>query len=243
MAGDVTMVLVHGACCGAWGWEPLGKELDARGIRHVAVDLPSVGVGVDPNTSFHADAKHLRAVLDGVHGPVVLCGNSYGGIVITEASAGAANVVRLVYVAAFMPDAEDDPATWMFAHCTPEVMSAGILREDGLIEPDLDLVRPLSFQQATPEVADWALGQMGPMAMGAGSPPSVTGVGWRDIPSTYIVCSEDGTIKPESQRQWARERATDSIEVPFDHVAPLSHPAEIADILAKIVEDASPSTT
>jgi pimeloyl-ACP methyl ester carboxylesterase len=206
------------------------------------VDLPSVGIGVDPNTDFHADAEHLRDVLDGLNGPVLLCGNSYGGIVITEASAGARNVVGLVYLAAFMPDAEDELPTLLLANRTPEFMTAAILRDDGLMEPDRDLIKRASLQQSAPDVADWAATMMQPMALGMGGSPTVTGVGWREIPSTYIGCTEDCTIRPESQRQWATERTTERIEVPYDHCPQLSHPAEIADILAKIVESASPSS-
>src|SRR5579871_5973595 len=82
--GKPTVVLVHGALGGAWIWELVGKELDARGIAHVQVDLPSVGVDVDPTSDMHGDAAHVRAVIDGLSGPVVLCGNSYGGVVITR---------------------------------------------------------------------------------------------------------------------------------------------------------------
>src|SRR4029078_5424581 len=42
-------------------------------------------------------------VLDQLGGPTVLVGHSYGGVVITEAGTHA-NVARLVYIAAFVPD-------------------------------------------------------------------------------------------------------------------------------------------
>jgi pimeloyl-ACP methyl ester carboxylesterase len=177
MARRPTIVLVHGACCGAWVWEPLGKELDARGIAHVEVDLPTVGTGADPNSDAHTDGEHLRGVLDGLEGPLVLCGNSYGGIVMTEASAGRTEVARLVYLAAFMPDAEDQLATWLLGNCSAEFMSAAILRDDGLMELDPKLLKKASFQQSTPEVAAWAAANLRPMAMGMGGAPTVTGVG------------------------------------------------------------------
>jgi pimeloyl-ACP methyl ester carboxylesterase len=79
-----TVVLVHGACAGSWCWDATGKELSARGIEYVAVDLPTVAAGADPMFDCHTDAAHVRAILDGLDGPVVLCGNSYGGVVITR---------------------------------------------------------------------------------------------------------------------------------------------------------------
>jgi pimeloyl-ACP methyl ester carboxylesterase len=236
MAGDVTVVLVHGANCGAWVWKTVGSELDSRGIAHVEMDLPSVSPHVDSSVDVHTDAQYLREVLDGCDGPVVLCGNSYGGVVITEASAGHPLVRHLVYLAAFMPDADDEIISWAFGHLDPDPPPV-VQREDGLIEVDPHRGKELLLQQSAPEVSDWAMSQLRPMSLGSGSSPTITGVGWREIPSTCIVCSEDLLIRPDSQRQWARERATESVEVPFDHLAPLSHPAEVAEILGRIASN------
>lgn len=216
-------------------WEPLVKELDARGIEHVEVDLPTSDQSREPTMNFHDDANHVRSVLDEVDGPIVLVGNSYGGVVITEASAEHPNVVRLVYLAAFMPDADEEVMNWLIANCTPEFLAGITVTPDGRGGLDSKIAAQIAFQQATPEVAKWAVSKIRPMAMGQGGSPTLAGVGWRKIPSTYIVCSEDNSIKPEAQRQWAAQRATDQIEVPFDHCPQASHPAEIADLLAPIV--------
>jgi pimeloyl-ACP methyl ester carboxylesterase len=241
MADDVTIVLVHGASVGAWVWKMVGDELDARGIAHVEMDLPSVSPDVRPDVDVHTDAQYVRDVLDRCDGPVVLCGNSYGGVVITEASAGHPRVRRLVYIAAFMPDADDELTTWMFSHLYPEFLPAVVQRDDGRIDVDPDALRKMVLQQSAPEVVDWAVSQLRTMTLGSGSSPTVTGVGWREIPSTYVVCSEDLLVRPDSQRKWADERATERVEVPFDHAPSLSHPAEIAEILAKIAADISNS--
>lgn len=235
-----TVVLVHGAGGGAWMWGPLGAELDARGIDHVAVDLPTAAEGVDPTLDAHADAVHVRTVLDGLDGPLLLCGNSYGGVVITEASAGHPKVNRLVYLAAFMPDTEDEFLSFMLANSTPEFATGATFGDDGLIRFDPDMVKKLAFQQATSEVASWAAGQLRPMAMGGGGSPTMTGLGWKTIPSTYVVCAEDQSLLPGAQRRWAAERATDSVELPFDHCPHLSHPVEIADLITKLATTPAP---
>jgi pimeloyl-ACP methyl ester carboxylesterase len=64
-------------------------------------------------------------------------------------------------------------------------------------------------------------------------------VAWGTIPSTYVVCTEDRAIPPEYEEQWATERATAKIEVPFDHAPGLSHPTELANILADIIAEAA----
>jgi pimeloyl-ACP methyl ester carboxylesterase len=232
---SATVVLVPGAGSGAWAWEPMLKELDARGIKHLEVDLLPSDQSCEPTLNFHDDADHVRSVLDQIDGPIVLVGNSYGGVVITEASADHPNVVRLVYLAAFMPDADEEVMNWLIANCTPEFLAGMTIAPDGRGGLDSKTAAQIGFQQATPELAEWAVSKIQPMAMGQGGSPTLAGVGWRKIPATYVVCGEDRCIKPEAQRQWAAERATDHIEVPFDHCAQVSHPAEIADLLAPIV--------
>ena len=228
------VVLVHGAGAGSWMWDAVRAELDARGVPSVAVDLPTVGEGVDPALDAHADATYLRGVLDAVGTEMVLCGNSYGGVVITEAAASHAGVARLVYLAAFMPDGDDDLVSFMIDNSSPDFLGGVIVRADGLVEFDPSLVTRLAFQQAPGHVADAAAARLRPMAMGSPSPPAVTAVSWRSIASTYVVCGEDRSIKPESQRRWARQRASDSVEHPYDHCPELSHPVEVAELLAKL---------
>ena len=235
-----TVVLVHGAGAGAWMWGPLTEELDTLRIPHVAVDLPTVGADVDPKTDVHADAAHVRAVLDGVGGPVVLCGNSYGGLVITEASAEHPAVARLVYLAAFMPDADDAMIAFVTDSATPEFVTGTTFGDDGLVRFDPEVVQKLACQQSSPEVASWAAERLRPMAMGFGGSPTVTGVGWRTIPSTFVVCGEDQSIRPEAQRRWGTQRATDWVELPFDHCPHLSHPVVIANLLATLASTPAP---
>ncbi len=69
------------------------EELTRRGHEVSAVDLPL--------TSLDDDAETVRRVLDDLDGPAVLVGHSYGGAVITQASADLDNVTALVYLAAF----------------------------------------------------------------------------------------------------------------------------------------------
>jgi pimeloyl-ACP methyl ester carboxylesterase len=133
-----------------------------------------------------------------------------------------------------MPDADDELLTFLTANSAPEFMDAVTFRDDGLVEFDVELERKLAYQQAPSERVDWAATLARPMAMGQGGAPTVTAVGWRGIPSTYVVCTEDGSILPESQRTWAKERATDSVEKPWDHCPQVSHPEETAELLAAL---------
>ena len=88
-----TAVLVHGAFADASGFGGVLGELTRAGYDAVAPPNPLRGLA--------SDAAVIGAVAAAIDGPVVLVGHSYGGAVISQASAWLANVTGLVYLAAF----------------------------------------------------------------------------------------------------------------------------------------------
>ena len=91
-----TVVLVHGAFADASGWNDVVEQLQADGVQVTAPANPLRGISID--------SAYIVSLLDQIPGPVIAVGHSYGGAVITNATANAPNVVGLVYVAAFAPD-------------------------------------------------------------------------------------------------------------------------------------------
>ena len=53
------------------------------------------------------------------------------------------------------------------------------------------------------------------------------------MPATYVVCQRDEAIRPEVQREIA-QRCDDVVELASDHCPFLSHPEELADLLASM---------
>jgi pimeloyl-ACP methyl ester carboxylesterase len=94
-----TIVLVQSTLADAMGWQYIVPILQKDGYRVVAVEnlLASLDEAV----------ATTKSVIDGVKGPVVVVGHSYGGAVITGAAAGSLNVRALVYLAALAPDANE----------------------------------------------------------------------------------------------------------------------------------------
>src|SRR5580692_7204563 len=92
-----TILLVHGAWADSSSWNGVADLLLQDGYDVRAL----------PNTlrGLSADAAVISTYLKSVPGPVVLAGHSYGGSVISVASADAPNVKALVFVDAFAPDA------------------------------------------------------------------------------------------------------------------------------------------
>src|SRR4051794_41971436 len=96
MTSTPTIVFVHGAFADASGWNGAIARMTALGYRCHAPANPLRGV-------VH-DAEYVRSFVDTIDGPVVLVGHSYGGCVITNASAGADSVRALGYICAFAPE-------------------------------------------------------------------------------------------------------------------------------------------
>lgn len=241
-----TVVLVHGGWSGSWAWQYVTKELDARGVRSVAVDLPSCS-DEDPSIDFRDDARHVRTAIDQVGGPVVLVGNSYGGLVITEAAAGHPSVKRLVYLAAHMPKTGQTQGDIIADISAAEISRGGPglggvigFRDDGMVEiTDLESAIEVVMPKAPDDAKDLRRGRSDkPMSLGRDPKAAVSQAAWETIRSTYVVCKEDLAIAPDYQRMAARERATDSVEWPSDHTPQYSRPNDVADLLEKLATEA-----
>src|SRR5882757_5987864 len=116
MRNKPAIVLVHGFWGGAAHWSKVIVELSRKGYTDIhAVELPL--------TSLSDDAERTRKMLAQQKGPVLLVGHSYGGAVITEAG-DQPNVIGLVYIAAFAPDAGESPGGITQQH--PPVAAANL---------------------------------------------------------------------------------------------------------------------
>src|SRR3989475_5308914 len=70
----------------------------------------NLGVGQNLTPLLAADVARTRRVLAALDGPAILVGDSYGGVVITEAG-NDPKVEGLVYIAAFAPDRGESVST------------------------------------------------------------------------------------------------------------------------------------
>ena len=75
-----TIVLVHGAWASPAAWDQVVAELRDGGYRTVTPKLDLL--------SIEGDTAIVRSALDAIGGKKILVGHSYGGIVISNASAG-----------------------------------------------------------------------------------------------------------------------------------------------------------
>jgi pimeloyl-ACP methyl ester carboxylesterase len=226
-----TLIFVHGACVrdAAWWWAPMVEPLAEHGIDTVAVPLASCGETGAELGDLYADVAGCRRAIAEAEGPVVLCGHSYGGMVITEAGADD-RVTQLLYLTSVMPDtgqsqAEivgDAPAPWM------------VPGEDGTVGVDPDLVRDLFLQDCDEATAEGAVARLTRQSVEPfGQAPRE--IAWHETPATYFVCTEDLATPADLQRRRVKPGAR-SVEFDAGHHPFLSRPAAFADSIAAAID-------
>jgi pimeloyl-ACP methyl ester carboxylesterase len=166
-------VLVHGAWHGGWCYRDTANELRGRG--HVVITPTLTGVG----ERFHASSEaitletHIRDVVGCIEAEeldeVVLCGHSYGGMVITGvADRMAEHIKTLVYLDAFVPEHGDSCHGLLPKAMAPEAAQQFLEGIRGVArEQHSGMVAPLSAEMfgVTPERRDWVNRRCVPQAL------------------------------------------------------------------------------
>src|SRR6266487_3222160 len=65
---------------------------------------------------------------------------------------------------------------------------------------------------------------------------------WKSLPSWFLVADGDQTIPPDAQRQFAARMGATTVEVSTNHVAMVSHPDEVLQLI-KTAAEAVPAAT
>ena len=104
-----TCVLVHGAWHGSWCWKRIRKNLQDAGHQVFTPTLTGLGERSHLNSPAVNLSTHIADVVNLLRwedlSNVILCGHSYGGIVITGvADQVPARIRTMVYLDAFVPE-------------------------------------------------------------------------------------------------------------------------------------------
>jgi pimeloyl-ACP methyl ester carboxylesterase len=227
MMNDTTYILVHGAWSGAWCWRDVGLELSSRGVQWTALDLPSSTHGAHANT-FLADDAHEVIEVASFDGPVVLVGHSYGGAVITEAADRIANLERLVYIAALVPALGQSASEARQEVPVLTVLDEAIEVNGEFLRLNPDLAMKALYQDCTEEIATWAVSQLTTQTIASfRSPRSAFDV---DVPSRYVMCTNDNALDPSLQIVMA-ERCREVTSLESGHSPFFSRTSTLCDLL------------
>ncbi|MFI7009055.1 alpha/beta hydrolase [Streptomyces sp. NPDC050145] len=221
------LMLVHGAWHGARDWALLTPHLTERGFTVHTVDLPSSGAPGQALGDLRADAAAVREAVGAIDGPVTLVGHSYGGMVITEASARLENVDRLIYVAAFM--LPEGVSVLQAVGGTPPPWWV-IDRENRTV--DVKDPTAVFFADCPADVASDTTAHLGLQSLDSFEQP-LTGAGWTTIPSGYVLCERDAAIPPFAQEAMSASAST-VVRMPTGHSPFLANPAGLADHITEL---------
>jgi pimeloyl-ACP methyl ester carboxylesterase len=229
-----TIVLVHGAFAESASWDRVIDPLLSGGHRVIAVP--------NPLRRLAADAASVSDVVRSVERPVVLVGHSYGGAVISNVDPDAGDIVGLVYVAGFAPEAGESANSLAarFAGSTLGDAVRPLPRSDGTT--DLYIAQERFHGQfcadVPPEQAARMAATQRPATVEALNDPSGERPLWKQVPSWFLIPEEDRNIPAALQRFMAeRAGARRTVEIPgASHAVAVSHPGETAELILEASE-------
>jgi pimeloyl-ACP methyl ester carboxylesterase len=231
------IVLEHGAWADGSSWDAVIGLLQADGYTVYAPPDPLRGLANDSAT--------LADFLETIAGPVVLVGHSYGGMVITNAATGNANVKALVYIDAFLP-AQGETAFGLTAaqpgSCVGSANAFKVVPYPGAPAGDFDTYLKTSpdlpypgfaqcFANGLPasQAAMLAVTQR-PAAFSSGSAPS--GIpAWQTIPSWSLIGTADHVIPPAEQLFMSKRAHAHITEIDAGHLSLISHPGAVTRVI------------
>jgi pimeloyl-ACP methyl ester carboxylesterase len=222
-----TFCLIHGAWHDPSCWDPVVRELLARGHDAVAPDLPLH----DPDAGFEDRARPALRALDGVVGPVVVVGHSLGSTyapLVAVAEPGS----LLVHLCPRLGGFTSPPGA-------PDTFRKGFPfppdRPDGMSVWDAEAATAAMYTRLPPETARALSQRLRPMAPAAGEYPLPD---HPDIPTVLVYAADDELFEPAWERFMARELlGIEPIEIPGGHFPMAEDPDALVDLLDRLARE------
>jgi pimeloyl-ACP methyl ester carboxylesterase len=217
-----TIVLVHGAFADSGSWSSVIAELLETQHPVIAAANPLRGLA--------SDAASVGDLIGSIDGPVVLVGHSYGGAVISNVSPDAGEIVGLVYVNGFAPQAGEsclELSRTLPGSALGDAIHA-LQRHDGLTDLRIDPKRfhdVFAADVPTEQAALMAATQR-PATEEALTEESGDHPLWKTLPSWFVYGAEDQVI-PAALHHFMAERARAHGAVRLDgasHAVAVSRP-------------------
>lgn len=221
-----TIVIVHGMWSGGWYFQPTARLLRAAGHEVYTPTLTGIGERVhlgSPEVDLDTHVQDIVNVLEyeDLH-DVVLVGFSYGGAVITVAADRVPErISQLVYLDAWVPrDGESvaDLIPGMAARMAEQARETGdgwrILRDPPQPRKTAHPLRSIT------------------------QPARLSGAAAESLPRTYVQFSRNSFYHaPVMARMAAEARAAGwrVRELAVDHIAPETHPVDLASLLLELL--------
>jgi pimeloyl-ACP methyl ester carboxylesterase len=226
----MNIVLVHGAWADGSCWSGVIERLQADGHNVTAPQFPE--------TSLADDVARLRAVLGRQDGPTIVVGHSYGGQIMTALAPDMPHVVGLVYIAAFGLDEGESLGALLGGGPPPPALAHLIVDEQGFAWiPEEDFVGHFAADVDSVKARVMYAVQQG---LSMSTFDDVMGEpAWKSQPTWYLVAQNDEAIPPDAERQFATRMGATTVEVAASHVAMVSRPVEVSELIQQAAKSAA----
>jgi pimeloyl-ACP methyl ester carboxylesterase len=216
---ESSIILVHGSFFSSWTWIPVLERLNLHDVDVTAIELPLTSLADDAMVLREAIAEASKA------GPVTVVCHSYTGITAAVAGHGAQHIV---HIAARMPAIGESQSELNKDWGNPEFRSCFEFAEDGTMSLT-DGADAYLFNRSPHSLTRYAMDNRRSMKSEIPAIP-IENPAWKNMKSSYLVCTDDRAVKIEQQRmraQWADH----SIEMDCDHSPFFSAPKQTADFI------------
>lgn len=228
-----TFILIPGAGSDSWYWHLVTPELEARGHRTIAIDLPcdddSAGL-----------AEYVDVVVDAIGDPsrhkegLVLVAQSMGGFT-APLVCERVPVDLMVLVAAMVPAPGESPGEW-WANTGQAEAQAEQARRDGR-EPGMDDIEGLFLHDVPPDLIAEGWHHVTEQS-GTPFAKPWPAKAWPDVPTRFLLCRGDRMFPPDFQRRVVKERlGIVPDEMDGGHLPALARPIELATRLHTYWQD------
>jgi pimeloyl-ACP methyl ester carboxylesterase len=223
------LVLLHGGGDVGWSW-----HLVAAALRRAGHDVFAPDLLADDDTATLDDyADAVVADLEGLRGGVVV-GHSFGAFT-APLVAERLHADALVLLAGMIPRPGERPEDWWENTGFGEAVSAQAAADGGLTGNDDPFV---SFYHDVPrELAAEAIGRERAHPSAAAMETPWPLAAWPNVPTEFIVCTQDRFFPAEFLRRLALDRlGVVADEIDGSHCVSLSRPEELARMLSGYAE-------
>ncbi|WP_299314747.1 alpha/beta hydrolase [uncultured Aquimarina sp.] len=235
-----TILLIHGAWEGAWSWEETIKNIEQKGHRVKAIDLPGHGDDKTPTSEITlvVYANRVKKELAGIDGQVILVGHSFAGFVISKvAEEMPEKIEKLVFVASAVPYdgktaveifEEDEGSEFLENLIFSENKSTATMSREtiknivftGATDSQIDALLPNLVAQATAPFFEKVI---------------TTEENFGRVAKAYIETTLDRVITLKAQRHGQKMLGIkESITLEYGHVPLETAPKQLADAINKV---------
>jgi pimeloyl-ACP methyl ester carboxylesterase len=224
-----SFVLIPGAGGAAWYWYLLVSELQRRGHRAIAVELPAG----DDAADFSDYARVVVEAAVGIERPILVA-QSLGGFT-APLVCQQLDVRLLVLLNAMVPKPGESAGQWWDATGSREAR-VRFAAEQGRVASGADGTE--FFHDVPEDVVQVALDAGEPAQSETPFGPPWPLSAWPDVPTRVLSGRDDRLFPFDFQRRVARERLGLPVdELPGGHLLALSRPVELADRLEGYLSD------